>query len=269
MSINRRITSQSNAEIKRLKSLGKKKFRTKYGEFLIEGIRSVEHGIEQGLIKEIYVSDSFWDNERNQQEVGGFVDNNLPITVVDDKIFRDLSDTETPQGIIGVAKIVEYSLENIIEKDSAMILILDRVQDPGNLGTLIRTADAAGADGVVIAKGSVDYCSPKVVRSAMGSSLYMPIYLSDNLLEDIEKMKAKGVTIYGTDLRTENYYDDLEYSQKTAIIIGNEGNGIEESVLEQVDERIKIPLVGKAESLNASVAGSIILYEIVRQRRVK
>lgn len=267
MKNNEIITSSNNAEIKRIKSLYKRKYREKYKEYLVEGLRIVEHGIANGLIKKLFVSEFFMNSEHIELDENSIYHNTFEVVVVSDKLFKEISDTESPQGIIGVVHLEKKSLGDLLKQDISRLLVLDKVQDPGNLGTMIRTADGAGFQGVILAKGSVDHLNPKVVRSAMGSSIYFPVYVSEHILEDISTLKAHDYKVYGTDLKTDFYYDDIIYPEKTCIIIGNEAKGVSEEVLELSDERIKIPLIGKAESLNASVAGSIIMYEVVRQGR--
>lgn len=267
MNNNEVITSSNNSEIKRIKSLYKRKYREKYKEYLVEGLRIVDHGIAQGLIKKIFVSESFAANEHVDFDINNLDNKAFEVIVISDKLFREVSDTESPQGIIGLVHLEKKTLGDLLLVGTSRLLILDKVQDPGNLGTMIRTADAAGFQGIILAKGSVDHLNPKVVRSAMGSSVYFPVYVSDDILEDIKTLKAQDYKIYGTDLRTDFYYDDIIYPEKTCIIIGNEANGVSEEVLNLSDERIKIPLIGKAESLNASIAASIIMYEVVRQGR--
>jgi len=261
------IQSPGNNEFKKLKSLKQKKKREKYGEYLVEGLRIVEHAKAQDVLIKVILSENFFNQEKNADLIQSLLDEACTLAVYSDKLFKEICDTETPQGILGLVKLRFYEANSIADLNLERLLILDRIQDPGNLGTLIRTADAAGFHGIVLLKGCVDHNNSKVVRSAMGSSVYMPIVLVDDNKTFFDLLKHHAYKVYGTDLNTDFYHDDIDYPNKLGIIIGNEANGVSEAVLALVDARIKIPMLGQAESLNASIAGSVIMYEVVRQHR--
>lgn len=257
------ITSPNNKHIKHIKSLQRKKYRDKHGEFIIEGLRIIEHALENNAkISAIYYSDEIHDYEILKK----ITDRNINIYKIDRQVFKDISTTENSQGILGVIKKKSFTVEDFIEKNEFSILILDRLQDPGNVGTIIRTADAAGFDGIIITKGCVDIYNSKTVRSTMGSIFTMPVIHIDHLDKFIYNLKSREVNVISTTLNAKKYHYEVTYGKKNAIIIGNEGRGISKELIELSNIKVKIPMIGRAESLNASVASGIIIYEIVRQK---
>ena len=170
-------------------------------------------------------------------------------------------DTENTQGILGVLKYKERDLINNISKDNKFVLILDRIQDPGNMGTIIRTADSAGVDAIILLKGCVDIYNPKVIRSTMGSIFDMNI-IHATQYETVDFLKQNGFNIVSSYLQTDNYYHETNYEGKIALVIGNEANGINDDLISKSDKLIKIPIYGKAESLNAAISAAILMYEI-------
>ena len=188
--------------------------------------------------------------------------------IVPDKLFSEISDTENPQGILAVLKIETHSIDEIKLRNN-FILVLDSIQDPGNLGTIIRTADAAGVDGVVLSRGCVDLYNPKVLRATMGSIYHVPVYYNEDINNTVKVLKQNGSTVYAAHLDGINNYFDMDMKRKIVIIIGNEANGISEEVVRIADHLVKIPIIGSSESLNAAIAASLIMYEAVRQRHLK
>lgn len=176
-------------------------------------------------------------------------------------IFKYLSETVTPQGILGIAKKKECKFD--IYDDT--IFMLDNIQDPGNLGTIIRSLDSCGLKQLILSENTVDCYNGKVVRSSMGAIFRVDIYENQNLIEKIQELKALGYRIIITSLDTNKTHFDIDY-KKTVIVIGNESNGVSKEIKDLADEKIKIPMLGKTESLNASVAASVIMYEIVRRK---
>lgn len=248
------ITSRDNQTIKDIIKLKDKKYRDK--SFIVEGIKQVDEAIkENASIEKIVFSESFLDKEKYS---------NFEIIEVSEKLFNEMTDTITPQGILAVVSKKE-NMEIDYSKD--FILILDNIQDPGNLGTIIRTADSCNLGQIVVSKDTVDSYSPKVIRSTMGSSFRINVIEKD-LKEAIEEIKSHGYKVIVTSLQTDKSIYDVDYS-KTAIIIGNEANGVREDLLNKADLKVKIPMLGKTESLNASVAASIMMYEYTRQKITK
>lgn len=259
------IQSSQNSTIKEIKALHLKKNRDKEGLYFVEGIRFVNDAIdnEQKIIKAVISErlESLNGGKELINRVNSVCDD---CSVVNEKLFEEISDTQTPQGIIGVLRKSEYNTESVI-KNGRAILILDSLQDPGNVGTIIRTADAAGITAVILTKGCVDIYSPKVLRSTMGSVFHMPLFQGLNVNETINLLKESGYKIIASHLKGQNNYFDEGLTGKCAIVVGNEANGISPETAEMADKLVRIPMPGKAESLNASIAASIMIYEIVRQ----
>ncbi len=247
------ISSKSNAKIKNVKKLlSSSKERRVSGLFVVEGVRLVKEApIDQ--VDLLLVSESL--------SRSGEFDTSLykEVEIVSDEVFRSLSDTVTPQGVMAVVWQPYWTLDMSVFEEGCRLLLLDDIQDPGNLGTIVRTAEAAGVDMVIMSEGCVDIFNPKVIRSTMGSIFRVP-FLCDDLVSVIEMLKTEGVSIYGAALEDSVDYHEVDFSEKTAIVIGNEGNGISGSVLNAVTEKIRIPMEGQVESLNAAVSAAILLY---------
>lgn len=236
------ITSLDNKLVKKITSLSQKKYRDEFGEFFVEGIKSVEEAIKYNQeITNILYSPEMLDYKLD-----------IPALKVSKEIIHKISDTLTPQGIIAVCRIPQYELE-----ERNKLVYLDRVQDPGNVGTIIRTADAFGFDGVMLSKECADVYSPKVVRSTMGSLFHIPIYQDVT----VGNIKNLGNKIYSAVLDTNNFVNAINISTPFVLVIGNEGKGISDEVKNITDEFIKINMSGNAESLNASIAAGILMYE--------
>ncbi|PNT93528.1 23S rRNA (guanosine(2251)-2'-O)-methyltransferase RlmB [Clostridium thermosuccinogenes] len=260
------ITSSQNPVVKEVKSLKIRKHRDEKGLFFIEGTRFVEEALkEKAGICKIVITDAFHSNPANGELLNRIKSAGYETYILSDRLFREISDTENPQGILAVIRRKTYSLEDILS-GSSFLLILDSLQDPGNLGTIIRTADAAGVDGVILSKGSVDLYNPKVLRSTMGSVFHVPALYADDLTKAIGIVKSAGFKVYAAHLKGKTSYFNVDLKKNIAVIIGNEANGIREEVAEQADMLVKIPMSGKAESLNASVAAGLLMYEVVRSR---
>lgn len=249
-----KITSSANSQVKRIINLkNKASARRKEGVFLAEGIKMYKE-TPKDRIEAIYIEEKF------SELFGKNIDEEY--TVVSENVFKQITDTITPQGILTVVRQKESSLENFLKKDEKQLFILlENLQDPGNLGTIIRTAEGAGVSAIIAGKSTVDIYNPKVVRSTMGSVFRVPYIITDDLQKEIEELKKFGVTVYGAHLNGKNYYDKENYSGSTAFIIGNEANGLTEETASKADKLIKIPMCGRLESLNASVAAAILMYE--------
>lgn len=223
------------------------------------------------LLRELYVSASFSKKEENQdflKKMQSFYQKEgfTVFEVVDDSIFGKMSDTVTPQGVLAVANMISYNYQELINKENASFLVLEDVQDPGNLGTMMRTAEGAGMDAVIMSKNTVDIYNPKTLRSTMGSIFRVPFCYVDDLSEVMKKMHQKGIMTYAAHLQGKSYYDEICFSKKSAVLIGNEGNGLSEEVSSLAKVKLKIPMEGKLESLNAAVSAAILMYEIHRQK---
>lgn len=196
------------------------------------------------------------------------MDGSLEPELVSDDVFRKMSDTQTPQGILTIAAMPSYSLADLLGKGEGvpLILCLEDVQDPGNVGTMIRTAEGAGVTGILMSSGTADVFQPKVTRSTMGSIFRVPFVRTDQLRESVLSLKEKGIRTFAAHLKGENGCFDESYTGPTAFFIGNEGNGLSPEMAELADTLIRIPMQGKVESLNASIAAALLMYEAERQR---
>lgn len=253
------IESKDNSKVKLINSLKTKKFREKHRLMIFEGLRATNQLIELNISLEII---AFSENAYNEfEEYRNIYKTYKDISIIiKDNVFNQMSDTVNTQGIIAVSKIPNYNLEQLLKKDNARILMFDRLQDPGNAGTLIRTADAAGFDAILSLKGTVDLYSPKVNRSAMGSNIYIPIIEIEEA--DIQKLKQNGFKILATALdESAQTYDKAIYTEKCVIVLGNEANGVSENIIAMSDQKVYIPIYGKAESLNVGIAGAIVMYK--------
>ena len=258
------ITSKDNEKIKEIKKLKEKKYREETNLFVVEGIKIVKEAIEYDAdIQKIVISNDAIGYEVDEEVLK--LIQKYEVMIVSQNVFESISDVKTPQGILAVIK----NKENVkVDYNEDVIFILDNIQDPGNLGTIIRTLDAAGIKQLIVSNDTVDYMSPKVLRSTMGGAFRVNVIVADDLLNMIDEIKKNGFEVLATDLATDSSIYDIKYNKK-AIVIGNEANGVSNEVKNKADIRVKIPMLGKAESLNAAVATSVIAYEYVRQRLSK
>ena len=259
------ITSSSNSQIKNIIQLQKKsKARTEQGAFVTEGIKMFEESKAGGYLIKAYVSESFY-KEKQMESPDYFT--GFSFEVVTDGVLKETSDTLTPQGVMAIVKKPEYALNEIITAPHANLVLLEDIRDPGNLGTIVRTAEGAGITGIILSKSSVDMYNPKVIRSTMGAIYRMPFIYVEDFKETLIQIKKNKISIYAAHLNTDFAYDDIEYPDKCAILIGNEANGLSDEIADMSDQYIKIPMEGSVESLNAAIAAAILMYEVYRQRR--
>lgn len=255
------ITSPQNQQVKRWKKLLSKKGRRTEGTYLVEGVHLLQEAKKADeKIKAIIVKEGFVDSD-------DLLDSQayIPIYQLGESIFSKLAETEQTQGIMAEIPIPQWNLEALLTK-SNLLLLLDGIQDPGNLGTILRTAFATGVDLVVCGRGTVDLYNGKVIRSSMGALFHLPIIEAD-LLEIIPMLRKEKITIVGTSPHNGMYSYDYSFPSKTAIVLGNEGKGIKEAVLQQIDQAIMVPMIEKAESYNVSITAGMLLYEHLRQHR--
>ncbi|MDP4089147.1 MAG: RNA methyltransferase [Bacillota bacterium] len=252
------IQSRDNLLIKEIKKLNEKKYRDALGKFFIEGYRFVEEAFLAGArVEKILISQRYL--ERFEETVLSTY--NVQRFLIKDNLFESLCGTETPQG---VAAVIEKEKHEISFQKGTFVL-LDRLQDPGNVGTIIRTSHAAGVRGIIYTTGTVDPYNDKCLRSTMGSIFYIPI-IEDKNLNLVNKLRDDGFKLVVSSLDTEEDFFSREYGDKIIIAVGNEGKGISKEVSALADIKVKIPMPGGAESLNASVAASIMIYEVLRQK---
>lgn len=256
------ITATSNKRIKWLVSITEKaKERRKEQVFVVEGGKMFEEADEK-YIREVYVSESYIEKNGISDKL-----QRVGFETVSDEVFKKISDTKAPQGILCVMNQYKYALEDLLNKDNPVLVLLEDIQDPGNLGTILRTGEGAGIDGVIMTKDTVDIYNPKTIRATMGSIYRMPFLYVDSLGEVIGKLQEKGISVYAAHLKGNEYYDNFDFKKGTAFLIGNEGNGLKKETADLADAYLKIPMEGKVESLNAAIATSLLMYETYRQRR--
>jgi TrmH family RNA methyltransferase len=263
------ITSQHNNFIKKLKCLKERKERHTTKSYLVEGLRLVKHAFTLNLAPlEIVITSSFQRAPEQAAFINQIERMQLPLTVVSDLIFEKLADTHTPQGILAVMPMPCYELDRLLNSPGARLwLLLDNIQDPGNLGTMLRSCDAAGFSGMILSKNCADIFSPKVLRSTMGSIFHTPFVYVDNLAETITHLRHCGIRVYATHLAGAHNCYTTDLTNNIAVVIGNEAAGVSEPVVQACDAMIKIPMQGEAESLNAAVAASVLMFESLRQRQ--
>lgn len=255
------ITSTSNPQVKNLQQLAKKaKLRNEQDVFLVEGMKMFQEA-PKNQVQKVYISKSLYE-EKGESFLKDF-----SYEILEDHVFGAASDTKTPQGILCVLRQYHYQLEDMLKKEAPHLLLLENLQDPGNLGTIMRTAEGAGVDGVILSRTSVDLYNPKTIRSTMGSIYRMPFLYVENLADILPRLGEKGIRTYAAHLQGKHNYDEEDYKKGTAFFIGNEGNGLTEELSQKADTWIRIPMQGQLESLNAAVAASVLMYEVYRQRR--
>lgn len=260
------ITSHSNKGIKEVIQLVQKaKERKEKKLFVVEGIKMFLEAPED-RIERVYAAESFARqmSAACQEKLAGLAGR---YELVADDVFRKMSDTKTPQGILCVIRQFSYELEDMLETENPLFVLLEDMQDPGNLGTIFRAGEGAGVTGIFMSSNSVDIYNPKTIRATMGSIYRMPFLSTEQLTEVIRKLQEKEIAVYAAHLRGAVIYDTCNYKRGTAFLIGNEANGLREETADASDVSVKIPMAGKVESLNAAVAASILLYEAARQRR--
>lgn len=267
------ITSGENQIYKAAAQLKQKKYRDEQKKYLIEGPNLIREALQNGGEIETIIRSSEFPVEDFESEKIDPALTDAEVAVMTSGLFRKLSDTETPQGILAIVRKKVCTEEEFFSGNSAgaynnsNIIVLDRLQDPGNIGTILRTADAAGYRGAILLKGTADIYSPKIVRAAAGSLFRLPVLFADTPGQVVRLLKGHGRTIICTALNSSRYYYDVELAEDAAVIIGNEGNGVCEEFLNQADIVTSIPMEGTIESLNAAVSAGILMYESVRQRR--
>ncbi len=259
------ISSASNGRIKYLENLIKKsKFRRSEGKFVAEGIKMFNEA-PKGDVLEVYIKEGAYDSfdietKKKLERIG--------YEVLSESVFKKVADTVTPQGILSVIKIRESSIEDVLSDENPIIAVLENIQDPGNIGTIIRSAEGAGVNGLLLSRDCVDIYNPKVIRSTMGSIFRMKFAYTD-IDSVFDSFKSKKIETYALALdKNAKAYDKYDYKKPVAFFVGNEGNGLKESTVKKCDNTAFIPMCGEVESLNASVAASLMMYEIFRQRRI-
>lgn len=254
----RSIIERMKAKLSLVRNLlEKRNARKKEGKFVVEGPHLVEEA--EKFVDFVVYSEELPILEKLRAR-------GLECLRISRKQFADLTEVEAPQGILAVVNDQKFELRDALKSANPLVLFCIEVQDPNNLGTMIRTADAVGASGIILSRGTVDLYNPKVIRGTMGSFFHLPIIPVDDPKETIDHLKQRKVKITATDVAAQKSYYEIDYHQAAAILVGNEASGLPKEVLELCDEIVKIPMPGKAQSLNVSIATAIVLYEALRQR---
>lgn len=273
------ISSTANSQVKQAAALGKKaRYRKETGLFVVEGPKMFEE-LPPERIDRVYVTESFLNAERQKaasegRDGAGILLEKLKkirkVETVTDEVLKAMSDTQTPQGILALARQYQYTLDDVLTCDGkAHLMILETLQDPGNLGTILRAGEGAGITGVIMNEESADIYNPKVIRATMGSVFRVPFVYVADLKATLGRLKDSGIRLYAAHLKGVNSYDMEDYTGDIGFLIGNEAKGLSDEIADMADTYVKIPMAGKVESLNAAVASSILMYETARQRRNK
>ena len=254
------ITSSSNPRVRQILLLNSKaRARRESGLFTAEG-RKLYGEAPASWREGVFVSASYGEEHPDiVQEAGA--------EIVEDRIFARMCDTKTPQGILSLLRIPSYSREDLLRKKDPFLLVLEDLQDPGNVGTILRTAEAAGVDGIILSRNTVDLFAPKTVRATMGTIYRMPFLIEEDLVETVQWLKAKGIRSYAAHLKGQQSYSLADFGGGTAIFIGNEGRGLSDALSAAADQLLKIPMEGRVESLNAAVAAAILMYAVHDRRQ--
>ena len=254
------ITSSNNAKVKQVVQWQTKaKERRKDHVFLAEGVRMCEEAPVKS-VREVYLTEELEQKLRRNAQTG--------YETVSPEVFAKMADTQTPQGILTVLEQPSYDLTQLLEQPEPLFLILENLQDPGNLGTMIRTGEGAGITGVIMNQQTVDIFNPKTIRATMGSIFRVPFVYVPELSTVLTQMHERGIHTYAAHLKGQKYYDSFSFREPTAFLIGNEGNGLTKEISDQAGQYLKIPMEGKVESLNASIAAALLMYEAHRQRNL-
>lgn len=267
------ITSTANPKVKRLVTLRKKRrARDEEQVFLAEGLRMFRE-IPGEMLRELYVSETFYGRERELADRKAGQAGVRP-EILSDHVFGYVSDTKTPQGVLCVAgRMPGVSREKLLRPDESgkmpLLMVLDNLQDPGNLGTIVRTGEGAGVTGIFLGRDCVDLYNPKTIRSTMGSIYRMPCLYVDDVPELLGQMKQEKIRTFAAHLEGKRAYDEEDYTDGCAFLMGNEGNGLRREVAELADTWIRIPMEGEVESLNVAIASTVLMFEAGRQRRIR
>ena len=256
------ISSKDNEIVKKIRSLKEKKYRDIENSYIIEGIKLVKEAIEEkAIIKQIVICEEYINTEELDKDTLYEIAK-YNVIYVTEKVFKLITDVQNPQGIIAVVE--KNNIKKEIDYSQDIIMVLDGVQDPGNLGTILRTVDSANLKQIILSQGVADPYNPKVVRSTMGAIFRVNIIETENIIDTLEEIKKHKFKVMVTSLDTQNSIYSVKYNKK-AIVIGNEANGVSKEVQAIANEKVKIPMLGKTESLNAAVATGVIIYEYVRR----
>lgn len=257
------INSTANKQVRRVTNLVKKaRARREEGLYVVEGLRMCRE-LSSEQVEILYVSESFLKEEEHRKLTEGFV-----WETVADPVMKVMADTQTPQGILALVRRRDWTLEEILgQPQTPLLMVLETVQDPGNLGTILRAGEGAGITGLIMNTGTADIYNPKVIRSTMGSIYRVPFVYAEDLHGACDAIKKRGIRLFAAHLEGSSEYDREDYTGPCGFLIGNEANGLTKETAAMADARIRIPMAGQVESLNAAVAASVLMFETARQRR--
>lgn len=260
------ITSVANARVKQVVQWQTKaKERKKDNVFLAEGLKMFEEAPE-GWIREIYIEETVLEKLDRVSSIYKKLEK-MGYEIVSSEVFKKMSDTQTPQGILTVLERPAYSFEKLLKVKNPLFVVLEDLQDPGNLGTIVRTGEGAGVTAVLMSQNTVDIFNPKTIRATMGSIYRVPFIYVEDMEDAIKSLHNANIKTYAAHLAGKDYYDSFSFKEGTAFLIGNEGNGLKRSTADSAFAYLKIPMEGQVESLNAAIATSLLMYEAHRQRK--
>lgn len=259
------ITSIHNERIKFVKRLHRRQFRDQHGLFIAEGIRLVEDMTQTNNIREVYYINKLLETNRGKRLVSAVKEQGIASYSCSDHVFSEICATENTQGVLAVVKQPLPITDWLHSITQGIVLVIDRIQDPGNLGSILRTALATAIDGIWLVKGTVDLFNPKVVRASMGAVCQVP-YTVMSFEECITYAQDLGLELIISDTKGAVEYYNCDFSKPIALVIGNEANGVSHYFTDRATQRVYIPQSGCVESLNAAVAAAVLLYEVIRQR---
>lgn len=255
------ITSSSNQQMKNIALLNRKaKARREQGIFVVEGRKMFQEAPRE-WIRKVYLSESF--EKAHEIPMDG-----IEYEVVDDRVFSSVCDTATPQGILTLVQIPSYQEEEVLGGETPFLIVLEDLQDPGNVGTILRTAEGAGVTGIIVSRRTADLFQPKTIRATMGSIYRMPFLETEDPVGFLSRLSEKGIRTYAAHLGGTQSYRVQDYTGPCALLIGNEGNGLTAAMAEQADVLVRIPMEGNVESLNAAIASAVLMYEVHGQRHL-
>jgi TrmH family RNA methyltransferase len=263
------ISSADNITIKRIHSLANPKHRKKEQSFLIEGIKMVEEALRDNIGVKMVVAAPSLVQHHGKGVLKQAESKGIEVLWISDRLMGTVSENKTPQPVMAIVPMKQFSEEALIADQSGMVIVAHRLQDPGNLGTIIRTTEAAGASGIATTPNTVDPYNSKAVRASMGSILRLPVVHVGNIREFIKKGRDKGFQIVATVLSGEISHFDVDLTKPTIVILGQEAAGLPGDLLDDIDFRVRIPVATTIDSLNVATAAAVILYEAMRQRLQK
>lgn len=259
------ISSTANPRVKNIVALQKKaKERKQQGLFVVEGRKMLEEVLRDAPdeVAELYVTEAYLELAEQKRAL-----EHVRYEIVTESVMKAMAETMEPQGVLAAVRMPRFDEEKLLQNKEGVWIALEDLRDPGNVGTILRTAEAAGVTGVILSAASVDIYNPKVIRSTMGAIFRVPHFYAEDFLAKLEEMRRSGACIYAAHLSGRQFYDAPLYKGKTVILIGNEANGLSQAAAEKADCLVKIPMEGKAESLNAAVATALFVYEAYRKKK--